>query len=168
MAEPTTTPVHVIAPADRPDATPPETVTPVTLFAGAGAPFGPAGNVSVRSTVSPLVIGFGPLFFTVMVQVTLPPALMLGDDTVLDSARSYVHGTQVMVTEPVTPGPAAAGDAEPAAPVIEVGTEVLASTEVARTKLAPPPPPAPVTELFVVEAPPPPPVYPPPPPPPLS
>ena len=51
-------------------------------------PFGPAGSVSARTTLSPLVMTFGPLLVTETVQVTLSPAFTVGEDTVLVSPRS--------------------------------------------------------------------------------
>ena len=81
--DPTVTPVQVTAPRDMSALVPPDDPTERTLYAGAGAPFGPAGRVSARSTVSPRVMGSGPVFVTATVQITLPPAFTEGVETVL-------------------------------------------------------------------------------------
>src|SRR6476659_7323927 len=101
---------------------------------------------------------FGPLFFTATVQVTLPPAFTVGLETVLVRLRSYWHGIQSMVIDPVAPGPEDVGEAVPAAPLTPVGTGAPDTGQVAATWLEPPPPPEPlvVPPSFTVAAPPPP------------
>jgi hypothetical protein len=67
---------------------PPVTPKLKTLKPGDGlVAFGPAGNVSVRSTVSPFVMGSVPVFFTFTVHTTLSPAFTDEPDTVLLKAR---------------------------------------------------------------------------------
>src|SRR4051812_986308 len=89
IAEPTVTPAQENVPLSRPpDDVAPATPIAVTLYAGAGFPLGPAGSVSVSVTVSPRVMTLGPLFLTLTVQVTLPPAFTVGLDTVFVRLRS--------------------------------------------------------------------------------
>ena len=104
---------------------------------------GPAGSVSARSTVSPFVIGSGPLFFSVIVQVAVLPAYTGDGLTVFVSARSYRHGRKSIVAlpaAPTIPEPLAVGG--PATPEIAVGALPLGVGDAATTKLEPPPPPA--------------------------
>ena len=166
--EPTLTPEQVIAPRDRSALVPPDMASDTTLYAGAGAPFGPAGSVSARSSVSPLVIGSGPLLVTATVQVILPPALTGEGLAVFVRARSYWHGSQSMSSWPFAPATVPVAVVVPAEPVMPEGTGAPTVGEVAATQLDPPPPPPPVTLSTVVADPPPAPVYPAPPPPPES
>ena len=161
IGNPTVTPVQVTAGRVMFVLAPPEVEIDATIVGG-------PGTVSVRSIVSPLVIGSGPLFVTETVHVAVPPGFTGDGATDFTSWRSYRHGSQSITIEPTAPGPAAAGEAVPAAPVTDVGAVAETTGEVAFTQLEPPPPPAPVTFWLTVDAPPPPPVYPPPPPPALS
>ena len=134
-----------------------------TLFGDGDEALEPDGRVSANVTRSPRVIGSGPLFVTVMVHPILPPALTVATEAVLVTVRSYTHGSQSMLREPLAPAAPRAGVA-PAVPDTAVGDVGAASGDDAR-KLEPPPPPAPVRLVPTVAAPPPPPVYPAPPPP---
>ena len=168
IAEPTATPVQVTAALAMSVFDPPAVPMDNTLKAGAAGPFGPTGRVSVRSMVSPLVMRSGPLFFTLTVQMTVPPMRTEGALTVFVSARSYWHGSQSILSLPSLPGSAPAAVVMPAAPLMDTGATTVTVGDAAATQLEPPPPPPPLTLLFTVLAPPPPPVYPAPPPAPES
>ena len=119
MADPTERPVQVTAPRDRSALLPPLVEMAVTAKAGPGFPFGPAGRRSVRSTVSPRVIGSGPAFVTLTVHVAAAPALIVDGETDFEIDSVYRQGRKSMAIDPVAPPPALVGDAVPADPLID-------------------------------------------------
>ena len=165
IAPPTDRPEQVTAPLSISVFEPPLVPMDRTRNAGAGAPFGPAGRVSVSVSVSPRVIGSGPVLVTETVQTTRPPAFTVGAETDFATLNVYRHGTQVNAMEPVAPGRAPEPALGMAVPDTDVGADTATVGDVPRTKLEPPPPPPPIAESPLVEAPPPPPVNPAPPPP---